>query len=184
MTLIIIHGAAAVGKLTVANEIAARTGFKVFHNHLSIDCTKPVFEFGTDAFWRINGTIRIETIAEAVREGIDVIHTFCYVKGADDDYFYRLIAAAKDNGGTVQTVLLLCGDEERRRRIGNESRRNIGKLADPDSVTRSQGAPDLESPLPGRETLVIDNTDLTAGETAEQIIEFFRLGQQKAADRQ
>ncbi len=183
MTLIIIHGAAAVGKLTVANEIAARTGFKVFHNHLSIDCTKPVFEFGTDAFWRINGTVRIEIIAEAIREGIDLIHTFCYVKGADDEYFESLIAAAENNGGTVHTVLLRCVDEERRRRIGNESRKKLGKLANPDSVTRSEGRPDLESPLPGQETLVIDNSELTAGETAERIIEFFRLGRRTALEQ-
>ncbi len=37
MRLIVIHGAAADGKLTVANEIAERTRFKVFHNHLTID---------------------------------------------------------------------------------------------------------------------------------------------------
>ena len=36
MKLIIIHGPPAAGKLTTANEIAAATGFKVFHNHLSI----------------------------------------------------------------------------------------------------------------------------------------------------
>ena len=38
MKLIFIYGAPAAGKLTVANEIARQTGFKVFHNHLSIDC--------------------------------------------------------------------------------------------------------------------------------------------------
>ena len=51
MKLIIIYGPPAAGKLTVANAIAERTGIKVFHNHLSIDCVKPVIEFGTPAFW-------------------------------------------------------------------------------------------------------------------------------------
>ena len=36
MKLLFIHGSPAVGKLTVANEIAKLTGFKVFHNHLSL----------------------------------------------------------------------------------------------------------------------------------------------------
>ncbi|MGI8542838.1 MAG: hypothetical protein ACR2MD_05085 [Aridibacter sp.] len=36
MKLIFIYGSPAVGKLTVANEIAKRTCFKVFHNHLMI----------------------------------------------------------------------------------------------------------------------------------------------------
>src|SRR5687768_11271742 len=106
MKLIIIHGPPAAGKLTVANEVAGLTGFKVFHNHLSIDCVKPVFEFGSEAFWRIVLTIRAETIAEAAREGIDILHTFCYAKGTDDENLARLIAAAEDNGGEVHMVLL------------------------------------------------------------------------------
>ena len=174
MRLIVIHGAAAVGKLTVANEIAERTGYKVFHNHLTIDCAKPVFEFGTEGFWRIVGSLRIEVVAETAREGIDLIHTFCYVKGEDDDYFTKLIAAAKGNGGTVHIVLLTCGDEERKRRIVSESRKTIGKLTDPATVTKSK-VPDLESPLPGRETLIIDTTDLSPAETAERIIQHFGL---------
>jgi len=65
MKLIIIHGPPAAGKLTVANALSLRTYFKVFHNHLTIDCTEPVFEFGTDAFWEINLRLRVEVIAEA-----------------------------------------------------------------------------------------------------------------------
>ncbi len=181
MNLIVIHGAAAVGKLTVANELGARTGFKVFHNHLSIDCVKPVFEFGTPGFWRIIATVRAETIAEAAREGIDVIHTFCYEKETDDDHFRRLIAAAEDNGGTAYNVLLLCDPSERKRRIGNESRVRIGKLTDPDSVMRP-AKPDLESPLPGRDTLIIDTTRTLPDEAAERIIEYFGLCRIQAAD--
>ena len=182
MKLIVIHGAPAVGKLTVANELGERIGFKVFHNHLSIDCVKPVFEFGTPAFWRIVATIRTETIAEAARDGIDIIHTFCYEKGADDDHFRSLIAAAEDNGGTAHNVLLLCSSEERQTRIGNESRVRIGKLTDPTSVTRLD-KPDLESPLPGRDTLTIDTTRIPPGEAAEQIIDYFGLCRMKAADQ-
>jgi hypothetical protein len=106
MKLIIIHGPPAAGKLTVSEELAARTGFKVFHNHLSIDCVKPVFEFGTPPFGRLVEKIRVETIAEAAREGVDIVHTFVYVKGADDANFERIIAAAEDNGGEVGIVLL------------------------------------------------------------------------------
>ncbi len=44
MDLVYLYGPPAVGKLTIATELARRTGFKVFHNHLSIDCVKPVFD--------------------------------------------------------------------------------------------------------------------------------------------
>ena len=84
MKLIIIHGPPAAGKLTIANAIAERSTFKVFHNHMTIDCAKPVFDFGTPAFWRIVLELRLKVIAEAAREKIDIVHTFCYAKGDDD----------------------------------------------------------------------------------------------------
>lgn len=49
--------------------------FKVFHNHLTIDCVKPVFDFGTAEFWEIVLKLRCEVIAHAARGGIDIIHT-------------------------------------------------------------------------------------------------------------
>lgn len=175
MKLILLHGPPAAGKLTVANAIAERTNFKVFHNHLSIDFTRPFFGFGSEAFWRINADLRNAVITEAAREGIDLIHTFCYAKGPDDDGYRRLIASAEENGGEVQSVLLWCSDEERAKRIASESRVRIGKLTDAESVASSRSKHDLFSPLPGRETLIIDNTSISPCSVAEQIIDYFDL---------
>jgi len=38
-TLLCIIGPPAVGKMTVGDAIAARTGYRVFHNHLAIEPT-------------------------------------------------------------------------------------------------------------------------------------------------
>jgi hypothetical protein len=175
MKLIVIHGPPGAGKLTVANALSLRTYFKVFHNHLTIDCTEPVFDFGTEGFWRINVKLRCEVIAEAARQDIDVVHTFVYAKGPDDEYFRDMIAAAEDNGGEVRLVLLHCSDEVRKVRIVNESRVRLRKLADPDSVDTTRERNDLFSPFPGRETLIIENTDLTADQAADRIIKEFGL---------
>ena len=179
MKLIIIHGPPAVGKLTVGTEIARLTGFKLFHNHISIDYVKSVIEFGTPAFWRAVGNVRHSLIAEAARENIDLIHTFCYEFGVDDEHFASLIASAEDHGGEVHLVLLKCSDEVRRDRISNESRIRIGKLVDPGSVGRNNI--DLTSPYPGRETLILDTTNSSAVDTAERIIEHFGLQRQTGA---
>jgi hypothetical protein len=173
MKLILIYGPPAAGKFTVGTEIARRTGFKLFHNHLSIDYVKSVFEFGSPDFWRVIRKVRFPMIAEAAMQKVDLIHTFCYELGADDEQFAKLIASAEDNGGEVHLVLLVCDDEERRRRIGNESRTRIGKLTDPDSVGRSEMV--LTSPYPGRETFILDTTNTPAVETASRIIDHFGL---------
>ena len=177
MTLIIIHGPPAAGKLTVANALAAKTGFRVFHNHLSIDCTQPVFDFGTEDFWRINIQIRCDVIAEATRQAIDLVHTCCYGKGTDDEYFRELVAAAKYNGADVHAVLLHCRDEVRKERIVAESRMQMRKLTNPDAVEGSQLRNDLLSPHPDfeNETLVIDTSDIPPETSADLIIERFRL---------
>jgi hypothetical protein len=178
MKLIIIYGPPAAGKLTVANAIAERTEFRVFHNHLSIDCVKPAIEFGTPAFWRVVGDVRDTIISTAMREGISLVHTFCYEFGADDDYFRKIIAGAESNGGEVHLVLLTCSDDERRKRISNESRIMIGKLTDPDAVGRNNI--NLTTPLPGRETLMLDTTELRPEIAAMEIIEHYQLQRQPA----
>ena len=179
MKLIIIYGPPAAGKLTVGTELSRLTGYKLFHNHISIDCVKPVLEFGTPEFWRAVAAVRYEVIASAARENVDVIHTFCYEYEVDDEHFAKLIASAEDNGGEAHLVLLLCDDDVRRGRIGNESRVKIGKLVDPESVGRN--SIDLTSAYPGRHTLVLDTTKSPALRTAERIIQHFRLRVQPGA---
>jgi len=175
MKLLIIHGPPAAGKLTVAREIEKRTGFKVFHNHLSIDCVKPVFDFGTPPFGRLIERIRIETIAEAARENVDLIHTFVYAKNDDDVHFAKLLAAAEDNGGEACLVLLKCDKDETKRRVGGESRSRMGKIATPEMLDAVHDKYDLLSPVPGRETLIINNTDLAPEDVARQIVQHFDL---------
>lgn len=179
MKLIIIHGPPAAGKLTVSRELATITGFKVYHNHISIDCVKPVFEFGSRPFWRLIKLIREETMAEAAREGVSLIHTFCYAKGDDDEQYRRMIACVDDNGGEVHSVLLVCDDEVRRQRIVADDRKRIGKLTDPDSIDIPREEFDLFSPLSGRDTLVIDTTEVLPAESAARIIEYFGLEELK-----
>ena len=177
MKLILIYGPPAAGKLTVGTELSRITGFKLFHNHLSIDFIKPVFDFGTPKFWEVIGRVRADVIRDAAGEDVSLIHTFCYEFGTDDDNFRKLIAAAEDRGGEAHLVLLLCNDDERKRRIGNESRVKIGKLTDPESIGRPGKTINLTTPFPGRETLIIDTTHTPATSVSNQIAGYFGLEQ-------
>ena len=44
MNFIIIYGPAAVGKMTVGKELSKLTGYKLFHNHMSIEFVLQFFD--------------------------------------------------------------------------------------------------------------------------------------------
>ena len=175
MKLIFIYGAPAVGKLTVANEIAEQTDFKVFHNHLSIDCIKPIFPFGTKSFGKLIDLIRVETIAEAARVGQNLIHTFCYAKDSDDNYVAQITKTVESNGGEVCFVLLTCEQNELEKRILEESRKQFGKANNREILHEILDKYDLFSPVPERESFQIDNTNLSPAAAARSIIEHYKL---------
>ena len=59
--------APGVGKLTTAQALAALTGFKLFHNHLSFNLVKAIFDFPSAPFQALAGTIRLATLEAAAR---------------------------------------------------------------------------------------------------------------------
>ena len=81
-------------------------------------------------------------------------------------------------------MLLKCEPEELKARIGNESRVKIGKLSDPDAVDRSLGKYELRTPIPGRESLVIDTTELDPQVAARQVVDHFALADTHEASQQ
>lgn len=50
MKLLFHYGPPAVGILTVAREVAALTGYRLFHDHLTVNLALAVFDFGTPGF--------------------------------------------------------------------------------------------------------------------------------------
>ena len=179
MKLVFIYGSPAAGKLTVANEIARKTDFKVFHNHLSIDCIEPIFDYGTPSFGKLIDLIRVETVREAARVGLNLIYTFCYAKGSDDAHVEKITRAAEENGGEVCFVLLKADREELDKRVVEESRRRMGKAKTVEMMDFFHETYDLLSPVPDRESLIIDNTHLSAEKAAELIVAHFNLQPQQ-----
>lgn len=178
MKLLFLYGAPAVGKLSVAEEIAKRTGFKVFHNHLSIDCIVPIFESGSPSFFKLVELIGVETVAEAARADQDLITTFCYAKGLDEPHVEQIIQAVEKNGGEVCFVLLIADKIELEKRVLEASRQKYGKAKTVEKMRYFFDNYELFSPVPGRESLHIDNTHISVEMTAQRIIEHFDLARQ------
>ncbi len=110
MNLLVLYGPPGVGKLTVARELVTLTGYKLFHNHLTLNLVTSVFDFGSAAAGRLSTRFRLEMFREAAKANLSgLIFTFVYAKGADDDFIQQVLDAVEPHGGNVLFVLLTCG---------------------------------------------------------------------------
>ena len=53
MSLVIIFGPQAVGKMTVGHELEKITDLKLFHNHMTIELVVSLFEYETPEAQRL-----------------------------------------------------------------------------------------------------------------------------------
>jgi len=174
MHMLFIYGAPASGKLTVGKEVAQRTGFALFHNHLVVDAVMAVFPFGSPEFVRLRERFWMETIEAAARSGRSLIFTFCPEPTVDPHFPERLKELVVKSGGAVSFVRLEVSDEEQERRLVAPSRTG-GKLRDIElfrTLRSNFKAAMTEMPIP---VLSIDTTFTRSTDAADQIVSFIDL---------
>ncbi|XVV14382.1 AAA family ATPase [Actinoplanes sp. CA-131856] len=123
--LLFIVGPPAVGKMTVGNEIAARTGWRVFHNHLAIEPVLRFFEFGTPPFTRLVDGFRmavLEEVAASDLPGLIFTYVWAFDSPGDAEAVRRYAEPFAKRGGRVLFLELEASQEERLRRNTGESR--------------------------------------------------------------
>jgi len=184
MKLILIYGPPAVGKLTIAKEVAKKTGFKLFHNHLTIDLVCSVFPFGTVQFAELLEMIRLMVIEEVAKSDIDFIFTLVYgaetfKRFRDDDFINSIIETVEKHKGEVCFVKLTCSKKEQFKRLGEESRKVYTKLTDPKVLEEIEKEFKLDEKIPFVKSLVIDTTELLPNESADKIIKSLKLKNQR-----
>lgn len=184
MRLLLVLGPPAVGKMTVGRAIADRSGFRLFHNHHSIELLLDVFDYGTLPFRTLNTEIRRRVIEEAAAAGTDLVFTF--VMGMDEqdeaDYLERLTQPYGDRVAVVELVAdldtRLARNRTEHRLAEKKSKRdvewsdaNVRELEAGYRMTSEQGRDAPGERLLGRwPHLLVDNTDLSAGEVAERVL--------------
>lgn len=165
MKLVFLYGLPATGKLTVAKELASLTGFRLFHNHLTVDLLLSVFEFGSPAFVKLREQIWLSVFDEARTSGIEgLIFTFVPERTVRPEFIQEVFT--RKNAFFVE---LVCAADERKVRLQAPSRAGSGKLTSPEMYEqlRSDGVFDVD--YMSKPELRIDTGKYSAHEAAQQI---------------
>jgi hypothetical protein len=171
MKLIFIHGAPAVGKLTIARELSGLTGFRLFHNHLTVDLVSALFSFGSEPFILLREQIWRAAFAEAARHNVSLIFTFNPESTVRASFIQDAIAVVESAGGKIIFVELTCDEEQLERRLEDPSRKAFGKLASVEQYRSLKDAGAFQFPkLP--QGICLDTTDQSPAETAQLISDY------------
>jgi predicted kinase len=172
MKLILLYGPPAVGKLTIAKEIARLTGLKLFHAHLTVDLVAAIFPRGTPAYRKLVWDLRYAVFAAAAQAHLDGL-IFTTVYGRDRERFIaRCIEVVEPFGGEVCFVHVHCHIETLRQRVVREDRKQHGKIT---SVALLNEFLSTFEPATRWDSLSLNTDVLRPVEAAQQVIAHYRL---------
>ena len=169
MKLVLLIGSSAVGKMTVGQALAARTGLKLFHNHMIIE---PVIElFGTyepEVVFRLRQTI-FEAFAASDRYGMIFTYVWAFDQPLDWEYIAHVRAIFERHGADIYCAELIAPQQVRLAR--NESANRLAQKPSKRDVDFSRRllihddekyrCVSREGEVPFENYLRIDNTDLS-----------------------
>ena len=181
-----IFGPPAVGKMTVGRAVAARSSFRLHHNHATIEPLLEVFDYGTPPFMTLMGEWRRRVVEEAAAFGTDLVFTFVWdlELEADAEAVAGLVAPY-DVPGSEIVFLELYADlatrldrnqtehrlaEKRSKRDVAWSDGNVRELERHVMNTAAGVRTVAEAVIARHRHLRLDNTDLTAEKAAERIL--------------
>lgn len=186
MKLVVISGPPAVGKMTVGQLLAEKTGFVLFHNHMSIELVNRFFDFGTDHFRRLDDAIRFAVfreISQSNLKGLVFTMVWDYDDPKDEKYIDKITDIFKTSDADIYFVELFADLDERliRNRHPNRlkfkpSKRNV-ELSEKSLLQSEKNHRMNSNPFEfkDKEIYKIDNTSLHPEIVVEMIIDKYRL---------
>ena len=186
MKFIVIFGPPAVGKMSVGQELAKLTSFKLFHNHMTIELVLNFFAFEDRRFQTLVSEFRRRVFEEvAASELPGLIFTFVWAMDleADKKFIDSSCEIFRERGADVYFVELEAELSERLKRNESEfrlaekpSKRDVKnsreKLLEHEEQHKFNSDGDF---FYDKNYLKINNTHLSAYDTACKIIETFKF---------
>ncbi|MFD1885525.1 shikimate kinase [Paenibacillus wenxiniae] len=188
MRFVILFGPQAVGKMTIGQQLAAQTGMKLFHNHMSIELVTALFDYASPAGQRLIGLIRREVFEEASRiengmTGLIFTYVWAFDMPSEREYIEQISGLFRERGAEICWVELEADLNERCRRnttdnrlLHKPSKRNIewsnNELLDSHRIHRLNSFPgEITEPYYMR----LDTTHIEPDEAAARIIAHFDM---------
>ena len=160
-----------MGKLTVAEELARLTGFRLFHNHLTVDLVTSLFPFGSEAFISLREQIWLDAFREAAKNDVSLIFTFNPESTVRENFIQKTIDVVEAAKGEIDFVELVCDEAVLEERMEDASRKKFWKLASVELYRSLKAAGAFSFPkLP--KGLALDTTRQSPAETAKLIQEY------------
>jgi len=186
MNLIILFGPHAVGKMTVGQELAKMTGYKLFHNHMTIEPMAALFDQDPHLMWPLITEFRDKIFDAFTRSSnTGLIFTFVWAldEASDAAYLQGIEDRFKATGGKVCYVELYADQKIRLERNKTPNRlahkptkRKLewsqSMLIDVENKYRLNSHP---GEIQKEHYLRIDNTNLNPDDVAKLIQTAFQL---------
>ena len=183
MKFILIFGPQAVGKMTVGQELEKKTGFKLFHNHMTIDLLVPFFGFSPQ-MWKLANHFRMEIFREAAESNLDgMIFTYVWAFNEKEDWDFvdSVCEIFESRGADIYFIELEAGLDERLQRNSTPNRlaNKPTKRDVAGSETEMKESMDVyrmnsfAGEITRKQYIKINNTHLSAEETADAIVKKF-----------
>lgn len=183
MKLVIIAGGGAVGKMTVGQALMAKTGLRLFHNHMTIEPVIEIFgKYNGQVVTRLREVI-FEEFVKSDCEGMIFTYMWAFDHQSDWDYIQGVAKLFEDHGAAVYWVELVADREIRLERNRTENRlkhkaskRNLefstNNILHEDEKYRLVS---YEGEIPFENYIKIDNSYLAPDVVADMIKEKFGL---------
>ncbi len=183
MKLLFMIGNAAVGKMTVGQELAKITGLRLFHNHMTIEPVIQIFgQYNGAAINRLRQVV-FEEFAKTDNYGMIFTYMWAFDQQSDWDYVEYVKNIFMPYDTEFYYVELVASREVRLKRnatdnrlLNKASKRNVPvsnqRLIDDDKKYRLES---MDGEIPFENYMKIDNTNLAPDVVAQMIKNQFDL---------